>query len=169
MAARLEGNIHCRPCRGLSTRSERIPLGMETAIPVMPSLSQHSAVPDYHSPYHRIGSHMTASPFRQSEGQLHKFYVFVVTHNKKPEYLLGTQGSLSFLTTVWSGAADTASGHNLSSIRTVTVGIGISPIQSLSIRESRTVTAGRESHPALRDILIRVANIGIFYKLCTLL
>ena len=60
-------------------------------------------------------------------------------------------------------------GGDLSSIRTVTVGIGISPIQSLSIRESRTVTAGRESHPALRDILIRMANIGNFYKLCILL
>ena len=43
-----------------------------------------------------------------------------------------------------------------STIRTLTVGIGISPIQShtrnnlsiCAIRESRTITAGREFHPA---------------------
>ena len=43
-----------------------------------------------------------------------------------------------------------------STIRTLTVGIGISPIQShtrnnlsiCTIRESRTITAGREFHPA---------------------
>ncbi len=42
--------------------------------------------------------------------------------------------------------------HNLisSSIRTLTVGNGISPYQSRIKRESRTFTAGRELHPALK-------------------
>ncbi len=38
--------------------------------------------------------------------------------------------------------------HVSSSIRTITVGTGISPVQSH--RESRTITAGRELHPALK-------------------
>ena len=37
-----------------------------------------------------------------------------------------------------------------SSIQTLTVGSGISPDQSQFYRESRTLTAGRELHPALK-------------------
>ena len=37
-----------------------------------------------------------------------------------------------------------------------TVGTGISPVQSLSSRESRAFTAGREFHPALRDFMYLV-------------
>ena len=50
-----------------------------------------------------------------------------------------------------------------------TVGIGISPIQSLIIRESRTVTAGRESHPALRDIHFGWQMYGNFPNFATVM
>jgi len=61
--------------------------------------------------------------------------------------------------------------HNLisSSIRTITVGNGISPYQSLNLRESRTITAGRELHPALKKFKItnsifRLQNYSLKYN-----
>ena len=167
MAAWLKGHIHRSPFhRPAAAGSKGIPLGMQAAVNTMPALSEHTVVPDNHGTHHGVGPHISPAALCQFQGHTYVSDIFFAAHKIKNPNTVRYSGQHA-VQAIIGASAPGASAPHLSSIRTVTVGIGISPIQSLNIRESRTVTAGRESHPALRDILIRMANIEIFYKLCT--
>ena len=117
-----------------------IPFCMKFSATFMPSFPDNPAISDKNSSHQRIGIYPTLPSVSQLNSPIHIINILWSHIQKKyPELLQGTYHKFSNYSPPITS----------SFIRTFTVGIGITPIQSHP-RESRTITAGRELHPALK-------------------
>ena len=121
MTTGFQGHIERSPCRIFGTLLKSIPFSMQAAITFVPTFTDYPAVFDDHRSHQRIGIHPSPASVCQYPGTIHIFPILCF-HIKKA--LNDFRAYIRIITVTTHDCPAS------SFIRTITVGTGITPVQS---------------------------------------